>query len=54
MEMGRKFATYAPHFTGPLTPEQSVTAVRDVIEKASIEAGSAGAFVSHLGNKQWL
>ncbi|KAM4056358.1 short chain dehydrogenase [Hirsutella rhossiliensis] len=53
-EMGKKFATYAPHFTRPLTPEESVTAIREVIVKASIEAGSAGSFVSHLGNQQWL
>jgi hypothetical protein len=46
--------TYAPHFKGPITPEESVRHVREVWEKASIEGGSGGAFVSHFGNKQWV
>lgn len=45
---------YAPHFKGPISPEQSVKMVRSVWEKASIEDGFAGAFVSHYGNKQWV
>jgi NAD(P)-dependent dehydrogenase (short-subunit alcohol dehydrogenase family) len=49
-----KFAKYAPHFTGPITPEESVKAVLKVIDNASIEKGDGGAFISHLGNKQWL
>lgn len=50
----QKFADYAPHFKGPDTPEQSVTAVRSVIDNASIEKGNGGDFLSHYGNKQWL
>lgn len=46
--------TYAPHFKGPITPEESVRHVRSTWEKASIEGGFGGAFISHLGNKQWL
>ncbi|OIW26876.1 NAD(P)-binding protein [Coniochaeta ligniaria NRRL 30616] len=49
-----KFLEYAPHFKGPITPEQSVTAVRKVIAEASVEKGNGGAFLSHLGNKQWF
>ncbi|AEO64646.1 9b57afb8-39aa-4e7c-bb15-a362969ded22 [Thermothielavioides terrestris] len=49
-----KFADYAPHFKGPLTPEQSVTACRKVIAEASIEKGNGGDFISHLGTKRWL
>lgn len=49
-----KLASYAPHFKGPITPEESVKAVRSVWEKASIEEGYGGAFISHLGNKQWV
>lgn len=52
--MGAKFATYAPTWTGPLTPEASAKAVLGVVHEASIEAGFGGAFVSHYGNKQWL
>ncbi|KAJ5642477.1 hypothetical protein N7490_006477 [Penicillium lividum] len=49
-----KFAEYAPHFQRPLTPEESVMAVISVMDKASIANGDGGAFISHLGNKQWL
>ena len=54
MGMFGKFQAYAPHFTGPSTPESSVKDMMSVIEKASIAAGDGGSFVSHLGNKQWL
>ncbi|KAK4223283.1 hypothetical protein QBC38DRAFT_487996 [Podospora fimiseda] len=49
-----KLSEYAPHFKGPITPEESVKAVRSVWEKASIEDGYGGGFISHLGNKQWV
>ncbi|KAJ5669277.1 hypothetical protein N7462_010347 [Penicillium macrosclerotiorum] len=49
-----KFSKYAPHFTRPLTPEESVAAVLSVSQNASIAKGDGGAFISHLGNKQWL
>ncbi|KAK2800358.1 hypothetical protein FQN50_008174 [Emmonsiellopsis sp. PD_5] len=49
-----KFAAYAPHFTGPLTPAESVAAVMSVSQKASIANGDGGAFVSHTGTKSWL
>ncbi|KAJ5971881.1 Short-chain dehydrogenase/reductase SDR [Penicillium vulpinum] len=48
------FVKYAPHFQRPLTPEESVAAVLSVMDKASIANGDGGAFISHLGNKQWL
>jgi hypothetical protein len=51
---GQKFMKYAPHFTGPIQPDESIRAVMDVIEKASLANGDAGAFLSHKGNKQWL
>ncbi|WAO82895.1 Hypothetical protein NCS54_00006900 [Fusarium falciforme] len=53
-EMLKQFQSYAPSFTKPITPEESVTAVLSVLHKASIEAGNGGSFVSHFGNKQWL
>ena len=49
-----KFAEYAPNFTGPSTPEDSVKDVMSVINKASVQDGDGGSFVSHFGNKQWL
>lgn len=49
-----KFAKYAPHFKGPITPEESVKLVMKVIYNASLERGDGGSFVSHLGTRQWL
>lgn len=49
-----KFMTYAPHFKGPVTPDIAIRDVIKVWENASIEKGDGGAFLSHLGNKQWL
>ena len=52
--MMARFAGYAPHFKGPFTPTESVEHVLSVIDKASVEKGDGGAFLSHFGNKQWL
>ncbi|KAI1356618.1 hypothetical protein F5Y01DRAFT_82354 [Xylaria sp. FL0043] len=49
-----KFQQYAPHFKGPGSPKDAVSSVMNVLEKASIDNGDAGNFVSHYGNKQWL
>ncbi|TDZ32584.1 putative oxidoreductase [Colletotrichum spinosum] len=38
--LAAKFLQYAPHFRGRITPEQSVTAMRSVIDDASIEKGN--------------
>ncbi|KAH8759775.1 short-chain dehydrogenase [Diaporthe sp. PMI_573] len=54
MAMTAKFQQYAPHFKGPITPEESVKQVIAVYEKASLANGDGGSFVSHLGTKQWL
>ena len=51
--MLQKFAEYAPHFTGPATPEDAIRDVTSVWENNSAEK-SGGAFLSHYGNKQWL
>lgn len=53
-DVSAKFQEYAPHWKGPITPEQSVKQVISVFEKASLENGDGGSFVSHLGTKQWL
>ncbi|KAG8164530.1 hypothetical protein KVR01_006448 [Diaporthe batatas] len=52
--MVASFQKYAPHFKGPLTPEESVKQVISVYEKASLANGDGGSFVSHFGTKQWL
>jgi hypothetical protein len=48
------FAEYAPHFKGPSAPEPAVKDVISVMNKASVENGDGGSFVSHYGNQQWL
>ncbi|KAF7347284.1 NAD(P)-binding protein [Mycena venus] len=42
----------APHFKGPITPEESVKMQLEVFNRWTVE--ETGAFVSHFGNKQWL
>ncbi|KAF6224741.1 hypothetical protein HO133_009934 [Letharia lupina] len=49
-----KFAAYAPHFTGPITPQESVNLMLKLFETSSISNGNGGTFVSQFGNKQWL
>ncbi|KAI1483701.1 NAD(P)-binding protein [Daldinia eschscholtzii] len=53
--MFASFAEYAPNFKGPISPEESVTKVLNVINESSVERGDGGAFVSHLGRgAKWL
>jgi hypothetical protein len=54
MKLGAKFMTFAPHWKGRATPEESVKDMLQTITNASIENGDAGAFVSHHGNQEWL
>jgi hypothetical protein len=54
MTMAGKFAAYAPHFTGGSKPEDAVNDMLKVVEKSSLANGDVGAYLSHLGNKQWL
>ncbi|OBT42028.1 hypothetical protein VE00_07422 [Pseudogymnoascus sp. WSF 3629] len=51
-EMGAKFASIYPHFKGPITPAQSVPLMKKVIDNMTTE--DSGAFLSHLGSKEWL
>ncbi|KAI2631370.1 NAD(P)-binding protein [Hypomontagnella submonticulosa] len=53
-KMMTSFGKYAPHFKGPMKPEESVKAVMNVINNASVERGDGGSFISHLGTKQWI
>ncbi|KAI0114578.1 NAD(P)-binding protein [Hypoxylon sp. NC0597] len=53
-KMMRKFGEYAPHFKGPIMPDESVKSILNVINNASVERGDGGSFVSHFGNKQWI
>ncbi|KAK3217234.1 hypothetical protein GRF29_1g2364138 [Pseudopithomyces chartarum] len=51
---GRIVPQYAPTFKGLITPTESVSLMRRVIENAAVEKGYGGDFVSQFGNKQWL
>lgn len=52
MAMIASFRNVYPEFTGPITPEESVVAMRKVFREITIE--DTGAFISHKGNKEWL
>lgn len=53
--MPQKFLAAYPHFTGPITPAQSVDYVMAVVDRANVDDKHfAGQFVSQFGNKQWL
>jgi hypothetical protein len=54
MAMGGKFIAYAPHFAGPTAVDMAVGQMLSVVEKASVEGGDGGTWVSQFGNKQWL
>ncbi|KAJ7665054.1 hypothetical protein DFH06DRAFT_1390303 [Mycena polygramma] len=50
--LGPVIAKLAPHFKGPITPEESVKLQLDLINRWTVE--ETGAFISQFGNKQWL
>ena len=54
MALMSKFRDYAPEFTGPSSPEESVADMMHVINNSTISTGNSGAFISHLGSKRWL
>ena len=54
MKFVGRVQAYAPHFKGPVPVEGAVQTIRSLWERASIETGYAGAFVSQFGNKQWV
>jgi hypothetical protein len=46
---------YQPTFTGAIMPDDSVTAILDVVEKASVANGDGGGYHSHLGKgEKWI
>jgi len=49
-----KMQAYAPHFKGAVPVDEAIRNLRSLWERASIETGYAGAFVSQFGNKQWM
>lgn len=49
-----RLQAYAPHFKGAVPVDEAIQTIRALWERASIETGYAGAFVSQFGNKQWM
>ncbi|KAI1815680.1 NAD(P)-binding protein [Poronia punctata] len=55
MKQAEKFQAYADDFKGAISPEESVTKILQVVEKASLEDGYGGEFISHRGKgMKWL
>lgn len=54
MKFMAKAQAYAPHFKGPVSVEEAVKTIKSLWERASIETGYAGAFVSQHGTRQWI
>jgi hypothetical protein len=50
--MMNEFRKHNPEFAGPITPSESVSMQKKVIDGITIE--NTGAFWSHHGDKNWL
>lgn len=49
-----KLKVYSPDFQGPIPTKEAVTSVLGLVEKASIEGGYAGVFVSAKEGKLYI
>ncbi|KFY80600.1 hypothetical protein V499_00571 [Pseudogymnoascus sp. VKM F-103] len=54
MAMFGKFKQYSPTFEGPQKTEDSVKSVLALVNKATVDGGYAGTFISHTGGKPYL
>lgn len=54
MAMFGKFKEYSPTFQGPTKPEDAVKSVLALVNKASVDSGYAGVFISHTEGKPYL
>lgn len=54
MALFEKFKEYSPTFQGPTKPEDSVKSVLGLVNKATIDGGYAGVFISHTEGKPYL
>jgi hypothetical protein len=50
--MMSEFRKQNPEFAGPITPAESISMQKKVIDGITIE--NTGAFLSHHGDKNWL
>lgn len=54
MAMFGKFKQYSPTFQGPTSPENSAKSVLALVNKATVDGGYAGVFLSHTESKPYL
>jgi hypothetical protein len=54
MAMFQKFKDYSPTFQRPMKPEDSVKSVLALMNKATVNGGYAGIFISHTEGKLYL
>ncbi|EHK47829.1 hypothetical protein TRIATDRAFT_90307 [Trichoderma atroviride IMI 206040] len=54
MAMFGKFKQYSPNFQGPMSPEDSAKSVLALVNKATVDGGYAGVFLSHTESKPYL
>ena len=54
MAMFEKFKEYSPTFEGPTKPEDTVKSVLALVNKATVDSGYAGIFISHTEKKPYL
>lgn len=54
MAMFEKFKSYSPTFQGLQKPEDSVKSILALVNKATVDSGYAGVFISHTERKPYL
>lgn len=54
MGLFTKFKEYSPTFQVPSKPEDSVKSVLGLVNKATVDGGHAGMFISHTEKKPYL
>lgn len=54
MVMFGKFKEYSPTFQGPAKTEDAVKSVLALVNKATVDGGYAGVFISHTEKKPYL
>ncbi|KAL7904442.1 hypothetical protein GGI35DRAFT_472385 [Trichoderma velutinum] len=54
LAMFQKFKDYSPNFQGPMKPEDSVKSILTLVNKATVDSGYAGVFISHKEEKPYI
>lgn len=52
--MFEKFESYSPTFQGPQKPEICVKSILALVDKATVDSGYAGIFISYTEGKPYL